>query len=333
VSFARLRLAARCAPGRPGAPLAGGRTKLDGGAEEELPAKGGLGAWWLAARPRTLPAAIAPIAAGTGAAAAEGRARPGLALACLATAVLLQLAANLANDLYDHQRGADTEERLGPPRAAALGLLSPGALRVGLALALAAAAASGLALVAAGGLPIAAAGGLALAAAWAYTGGPWPLAYHGLGDAAVFVFFGVVGVAGAHFVQAGEASWLALAASAPVGLLATAILAINNLRDRVGDARAGKRTLAVRMGERAARRYVVALLVSPLWLLAPVALAAGSPWALLPLVLAPRAGRLSRAVAGGLAGPGLNEALAGAARLTAVFGALLGAGLALAGAR
>jgi 1,4-dihydroxy-2-naphthoate octaprenyltransferase len=279
-------------------------------------------------RPRTLPAALAPIAAGTGAAAAEGLARPGLALACLATAVLLQIAANLANDLYDHLRGADTEERLGPPRAAALGLLSTRALRAGLVAALLAAAACGLVLVAAGGWPIAAAGVLALGAAWAYTGGPWPLAYHGLGDAAVFVFFGVVGVAGTHFVQTGAPSALALVAALPVGLLATAILAVNNLRDRAGDGRAGKRTLAVRLGERTSRVYGAALVGLPFALL-PLLAAVGHAGALLPVLLAPAAWRLARAIGGDMDGAALNGALAAAARLTAGFGVLLGLGLAL----
>lgn len=299
-----------------------------------LPAAGSPSAWWLAARPRTLPAALAPIAAGTGVAAAEGRAQLDLALACLLTALLLQIAANLANDLYDHERGADTHERLGPPRAAARGLLSPRALRRGLAATLGAAVCSGLVLVAAGGWLIATAGALALVAAWAYTGGPWPLAYHGLGDAAVFGFFGVVGVAGTHFVQAGAGSTLALAAALPIGLLATAILAINNLRDLEGDARIGKHTLSVRLGARAARGYVVALLVLAFPALAlPVVAGAAAPWALAPLVLLPLGGRLVRALAGGLSGAALNRALAGTAQLTAGFGLLLGAGLALGGLR
>ncbi len=301
---------------------------------DPLPKAGSRSAWRLAARPRTLPAALAPIAAGTGVAAAEGRARLDLALVCLATALLLQLAANLANDLYDHERGADTRERLGPPRAAALGLLSPRALRIGLASTLGAAALSGLALVAAGGWPIAAAGALALVAAWAYTGGPWPLAYHGLGDAAVFLFFGIVGVAGAHFVQAGAGSGLALVAALPIGLLATAILAINNLRDLDGDARIGKRTLSVRLGARAARGYVVALLLLAFVTL-PLLLVVGapSPWALAPLALLPLGGRLAWRIGRGLSGAALNDALAGTAKLTAGFGVLLGAGLALGGVR
>ncbi len=314
--------------------MASGSTVTPPGVSEHLPRVGSGSAWWLAARPRTLPAAVAPIAAGTGVAAAEGGARIDLALACLGTALLLQLAANLANDLYDHERGADTHERLGPPRAAALGLLSPRALRIGLAGTLGAAALSGLVLVAAGGWPIAAAGALALLAAWAYTGGPWPLAYHGLGDAAVFLFFGIVGVAGTHFVQTGGGSGLALVAAVPVGLLATAILAINNLRDLAGDARIGKRTLSVRLGARAARGYVVALLVLAFVAL-PLLLVAGAafPWALAPLALLPLGGRLAWGIARGLSGAALNEALAGTAKLTAGFGALLGAGLALGGLR
>lgn len=298
-----------------------------------IPAPGSLGAWWLAIRPRTLPVALAPAAAGTGAAAAEGSARPGLALACLATALLLQIAANLANDLYDHARGADTGARLGPPRAAALGLLATRALRAGLAATLLGAAGCGLVLIGAGGWPIAAAGALALGAAWAYTGGPWPLAYHGLGDAAVFVFFGLVGVVGAHFVQVGAPSALACAAAVPVGMLATAILAINNLRDRLEDARTGKRTLAVRIGERAMRRYLLALLAGPFAFL-PLLAALGGGWgAWAPLALAPAAWRLARAIARGLDGAALNPALAAAARLAAGFGVALGLGLAVGGAR
>lgn len=300
--------------------------------DEALPAPGSRGAWLLAARPRTLPAALAPIAAGSGVAAFEGRMRPGIAALCLATALLLQIAANLANDLFDHERGADARERLGPPRAAALGLLAPAALRAGLLAALVGAAATGLGLVAVGGWPIALAGALALGAAWAYTGGPWPLAYHGLGDAAVWLFFGGVGVVGSHYVQAGSTSALAWAWAVPVGLLATAILAVNNLRDLAGDRAAGKRTLAVRMGEPATRRYVAVLLTAP-FLAAALIVAAGAapPAALAPLLLAPRAAALARSVLAGRSGRALNATLAATARLTAGFGLLLGTGLAFAG--
>jgi 1,4-dihydroxy-2-naphthoate octaprenyltransferase len=299
-----------------------------------LPRAGSFGAWWLALRPRTLPAALAPIAAGTGVAAAEGRARVGLALLCLATALLLQIAANLANDVFDFERGADRGPRLGPPRAAQLGLLSPLALRCGLAAVLAAAAVSGLGLVAAGGWPIALAGALALGAAYAYTGGPWPLAYHGLGDLAVLLFFGLVGVFGTHWVQTGEGSALALLAALPVGSLATAVLAVNNLRDRESDARAGKRTLAVRMREGSARRYVALLLVLPFAVLPALVLAGPArPGALVPVLLLPEAWRCARAVLGAESGAALNARLARVARLTAAFGVTLGLGLALEGWR
>ncbi|HXZ85068.1 MAG TPA: 1,4-dihydroxy-2-naphthoate octaprenyltransferase, partial [Myxococcota bacterium] len=160
-------------------------------------------AWLAAARPRTLLAAPAPIAVGTAVAAAQGAARPGVALLALFTALALQVAANFANDLFDFEHGADTEERRGPARAVQSGWLTAREMRAGIAAALALALGAGLGLVALGGWPIALAGMLAIAAALAYTGGPWPLGYHGWGDALVFVFFGGVGVAGSHYVQAG----------------------------------------------------------------------------------------------------------------------------------
>ena len=286
-------------------------------------------AWLAAARPRTLLAALAPIAVGTAAAAADGRARPGLAALALATALALQIAANFANDLFDFEKGADTEMRRGPARAAQSGWLTPAELRAGVAVAALLATLLGLGLVAAGGWPIAAAGAASLVAALAYTGGPWPLGYHGLGDACVFVFFGLVGVVGSCYVQTGEVTPLALAAALPVGLLVTAILAVNNLRDIDTDARAGKRTLAVRLGERASRAYYAALVA--LAFAVPVALAASgrlSCAALLPLVTAPLAWQLVRAVAQAADGPAWNAALAGTARLAALFGLLFAAGIA-----
>ena len=286
-------------------------------------------AWLAAARPRTLLAALAPIAVGTAVAAAEGAARPAIAALALATALALQIAANFANDLFDFEKGADTEQRRGPPRAVQSGWLSPREMRGGVALAAAAATAAGLGLVAAGGWPIALAGVASLAAALAYTGGPWPLGYHGLGDACVFLFFGVVGVAGSHYVQAGALSALALAASIPVGFLVTAILVVNNLRDLETDARAGKRTLAVRIGPRATRAYYSALLA--LAFAVPVALAAlgkVSLTALLPLATVPLALRLARSVARAGDAASWNDALAGTARLAGLFALLFAAGIA-----
>lgn len=288
---------------------------------------GPVRAFWRAARPATLPAAVAPVAVGTAVAAAEGAARPGPALAALGGALLLQVAANYVNDFADHERGADGAGRLGPPRAAQSGWLTTGALRAGALCALAAAAAVGVYLVAQGGWPIAVGGALAAAAAWAYTAGPVPLGYRGLGDVLVFAFFGLFAVAGTHLVQAGETAPLAWACAVPVGALATAILHANNLRDRDGDARAGKRTLAVRLGPRGARRFGVAL-VAVAYAGLPLLPAFGAPWtaAFLPALSLPLAVRLARRLLRA-EGAGLAPALGEAARLELAFAGLLALGL------
>lgn len=285
-------------------------------------------AWLAAARPRTLPAAVAPIAVGTATAARDGAFQPGVACLCLATALLLQVAANLANDVFDFERGADAEGRLGPPRATQQGWISPAAMRRATGAALAAAALTGVALVARGGWPLALAGAACVAAALAYTGGPWPLGYRGLGDLLVFVFFGLVGVVGSHFAQALAAPPAAWAAAVPVGALATAILVVNNLRDLEGDARAGKRTLAVRLGARATRAYYAGLLVAaPLAVAAAVVAGLLPPAALVALVCVPALARLARAVAR-TDGAALNPLLARTARIGAGFALLVAAGIA-----
>jgi 1,4-dihydroxy-2-naphthoate octaprenyltransferase len=283
--------------------------------------------WLLAARPRTLPVAFAPVLVGTAVAAAEGAARALPAVAALAGALLLQIGANLANDLFDSEKGADREDRIGPPRAMQLGLVTGAQMRRAIALVFGAAVVVGVYLVAVGGWPIAAVGVLAIAAGLAYTGGPFPFGYHGLGDVAVFFFFGPVAVAGSHFVQALSLSPLALAAALPVGALATAILVVNNLRDIETDARAGKRTLAVRIGPRWTRIEFAGLLVfayalpPDFWLLG-----ATSPWVLLPLLTLPRAVILAGTLAGAADGPSLNEALAATARLAFGFSLLFAVG-------
>ncbi len=175
---------------------------------------------------------------GSAAAARAGALRPGLALVALATALALQVGANLVNDWADFRRGADGPDRLGPVRVTQAGLLAPRAVARGGILAFTVAATLGLVLIAAGGWPVALAGAAAIAAGVAYTAGPWPLAYHGLGEVFVFLFFGPVGVCGTELVQAGRVSPAALAASLPVGLMASAILVVNNVRDVDGDRRA-----------------------------------------------------------------------------------------------
>jgi 1,4-dihydroxy-2-naphthoate octaprenyltransferase len=288
---------------------------------------GGWRTWLLAARPRTLPVAFAPVLVGTALAAAEGKARAAPAAAALTGALLLQIGANLANDLFDSEKGADREDRIGPPRAMQLGLVTVAQMRRAIALVLGAAVAVGVYLVAVGGWPIAAIGVLSIAAALAYTGGPLPFGYHGLGDVAVFVFFGLFAVGGTHYVQALSLSPVALAAALPVGALATAILVVNNLRDIRTDARAGKRTLAVRIGPRATRFEFIGLLVFAYALLPDFwLLGAASPWVLLPLLTLPRALGLVRTVTRAADGPALNAALAGTARLAFGFSLLFAVG-------
>lgn len=217
--------------------------------------------WIQASRPRTLPAAAAPVLLGVGLAVWNGRAAWLPALAALLGALLIQIATNLANDYFDHARGADTEERVGPVRVTAAGLVAPAAVKRAMLLTLAAAFAVGVYLVAVGGWPIAVIGAVSLVLAVAYTGGPFPLAYNGLGDVFVFVFFGLVAVAGTYYVQALvfplEAWWL----GAGTGALSTAVLVVNNLRDRATDAKVGKRTLAVRLGRRGTQLEYAGLLV------------------------------------------------------------------------
>jgi 1,4-dihydroxy-2-naphthoate octaprenyltransferase len=291
-------------------------------------------AWLLASRPATLPAAVGPVLVGLGIAAGHGTVRPLAGAATFAVAVLLQIAANLANDLFDFLAGADTADRLGPPRAAALGLLSARELAAGTALVLALSAVLGLYLVSVGGPAILVLGVLAIASAVAYTGGPLPYGYLGLGELFVFAFFGLAGVAGTAYLQLGTVEPVALAASVPSGALVTAILVANNLRDIATDRRAGKRTLAVRLGERATvAEYELLLVVA---FVVPVVLVVAR-WtalpALLPLASAPLALPLLRTVRAGSDPRRLNGVLRGTARMSLVFAALFAVGLAIGGAR
>ena len=284
-------------------------------------------AWWLAARPRTLPVSAAPVLVGTALALADGRARALPAAAALAGALLLQIGANFANDLFDFEKGADTDARLGPARAVQQGLLTPEQMRAGTAAAFGGAFAVGIYLAAVGGWPVVAIGLLSIAAGVAYTGGPYPLGYHGLGDVTVFLFFGVVAVCGTYYVQALTLEPAALAASFPVGALAAAILVVNNVRDIETDAAAGKRTLAVRLGRRASRAQYAALLLLP-YALPPAAhlLLGAGPGIYLPILTLPAALRLIRTVATREDGLSLNEALAGSAQLELGYSVLLALG-------
>lgn len=286
---------------------------------------GGVAAWIGAARPRTLPAAVVPVVVGLALAAREGSLDLGVAAATLLAAILIQIGTNLANDYYDFVAGADTSERLGPRRITQAGLAAPATVRAAAFAVLGAAGVAGLWLVAVGGWPILLIGVCSLIAAVAYTGGPYPLAYHGLGDVFVFVFFGLVAVNGTVLLQTGEVTALSLAVSVPVACLATAILVVNNLRDIATDARAGKRTLAVRIGAAATRVQYATLLIVPFavaFLLAQVA----GPALLVTLAAVPFAVRELRALYQ-RDGAALNASLAGTARLHLIFGVLLAIGL------
>lgn len=287
-------------------------------------------AWILAARPKTLTAAAAPVVAGTGVAAFHGGAVVLPALAALAGALLIQVATNLANDYYDFVRGGDNAERVGPVRVTQAGLIPPRTVKHGMLAVLAAALLVGVYLAWVGGWPIVVIGLASLACAVLYTGGPFPLAYHGLGDVFVFVFFGLVAVSGTVYVQ--TLAWPpdAFLAGAAMGALTTAILVVNNLRDLPTDARAGKRTLAVRLGSGGTKaEYVVLLLaagVAPVVGVWRFAWPAASLAALLAVPLgAPAAWRVLT-----FRDPReLLPALGQTSRVVALYGVLLGLGLAL----
>ncbi len=294
---------------------------------------GSARAWVLACRPQTLVAAASPVAVGTACALHQGGFRAAPAGAALFGALLLQIGANLANDVFDAEKGADTADRLGPTRAVQAGLLKPGAVRSGMLVTFGLALAVGAWLTAVAGPVVVAIGLFSIAAAVAYTGGPWPLGYHGLGDVFVMLFFGFVAVTGTVFVQTGHVGGLAAWSAVPVGSLATAILVVNNLRDRETDALAGKRTLAVRLGRRGALGEY-ALLLGAAYAV-PAALVAtgtlGLP-GLLPLATLPLAMSVGRAVLAA-EGRALNPLLGKTARLLFLHSLLFAVGIALAPVR
>jgi 1,4-dihydroxy-2-naphthoate octaprenyltransferase len=286
-------------------------------------------AWWLAIRPATLTASAAPVLVGTGAAWADGAFDAAPALAALAGASLLQVGANFANDVFDFERGADNADRLGPQRATQQGWITAGQMKRAMWLAFAGATAVGLYLTLVAGWPVLALGLLSIAAAYLYTGGPKPYGYLGLGDLAVFLVFGFGAVAGTYYVQAHAVSPLAWLAAIPIGALATAILVVNNLRDIETDARAGKHTLAVRLGDAPTRSYYLLLLAIAyllpafLWWRGLANAWVMLSWLSLPLALQ-LASRMRRE-----RGLALNGCLVQTARLEVIFGVLLAIGLAL----
>ncbi|MEX0826122.1 MAG: 1,4-dihydroxy-2-naphthoate polyprenyltransferase [Acidimicrobiia bacterium] len=287
-------------------------------------------AWLVAARPPTLLASVAPVLVGSGLAHGQGVFRWDSFLVLLVTAVLLNIAVNFANDASDHARGADTAERLGPPRAVASGLLTARQVWIGTAVVLTAACAGGLYLAAISGPLILAIGVAAIGAALAYTGGPWPYGYHGLGEVFVFVFFGLAAVTGSRYAHDATVPSQAWLVAIPVGFLVTAILVVNNLRDLDTDRAAKKRTLAVIIGRRTTTLLYGGLVFGTFAAITAFAGLGWIPrWSLLALAALPLAISPVRTVATTTSGPALIKALKATAVLHLLVGALLGVGLAV----
>ncbi len=286
--------------------------------------------WLVASRPRTLPAAVAPVLVGTALAVSEDELRALAFVAALVGSVFIQIGTNLANDYSDARRGADTEDRLGPVRVTAGGLMPPKRVLTGTYVAFGVALAAGAYLASVAGPELLVVGLVSIAAGVLYTGGPRPYGYAGLGELFVFLFFGVVAVTGSYYVQAERLPWEAFALSVPVGLLSSAILVVNNVRDIDTDRRAGKRTLAVLLGRERARVLFAAMLALAYVVAVAIPLLGGLSWwvclALLSLALVPP---LHRTVATRTDGPALNGALAATGRLLAVYSLLLVTGILL----
>jgi 1,4-dihydroxy-2-naphthoate polyprenyltransferase len=285
-------------------------------------------AWLLASRPATLPAAAVPVFVGAAVAINEGATlRPLVFAVTLVCALLIQIGTNFANDYSDFHRGADHAGRLGPVRVTQSGLITHAAVRRGIVVAFGTATLFGIWLSLIGGWPIILIGVLSIISGLAYTGGPFPFGYYGLGDIFVFAFFGLIAVTGTAFLQTGTWSQLALILSVPVGLLVTNILVINNLRDLPTDRAANKMTLAVRLGDRATRiQYAIFVVLS---YAVPLVIAIGNAserWLMLTWLTMPLALGLVKTVLGGLTGRDLNPVLKRTGQLLLFFGLLLAAG-------
>lgn len=292
-------------------------------------ATGRVAVWIGAMRLRTLPAAVAPVLVGSALAWHDGRFDPLAAAICLVFALLVQIGTNFANDYYDFMHGADSAARVGPTRAVAAGLVAPAVMRRAMILVLAAAFLVGLSLVAWGGPWLLLVGVASVVCAVAYTGGPYPLGYHGLGDLFVFIFFGLVAVCATYYVQAGLVTRMAVQLAVPVGLLAANILVVNNYRDVASDRAAGKRTLVVRFGERFARAQFNGSLAVALAIPALLALDGQGAALALPLALAPLAWSHARRLRESKSPSELIQLLGDTGKLLALYALLLAGGLVL----
>jgi len=286
--------------------------------------------WVMAARPKTLPLGVAPVLVGTALAGYLHVFHPLRFVAALLGSVFIQIGANLSNDYSDARRGADTEDRLGPVRVTAGGLVPPRQVLIATYVTFGLAVLCGVYLIAVAGWQLLLIGVASIIAGVLYTGGPRPYGYEGLGEVFVFLFFGFAAVAGSYFAQVRDFSWESLVLSVPVGLIAAAVLVVNNTRDIDTDRRANKRTLAVRVGRENSRRMFAAMLLISYpvalipWIFGPL-----RPWLLLVFLSLPLAATVIRIVSTHSDGPSLNKALAKTGQLQLVFCVLLSAGLLL----
>lgn len=295
--------------------------------ENSIPSVTKKQAWLLASRPKTLPAAASPVIIGCAVAFVENTFDPFAGLAALLGALLLQIGANLANDVFDYQKGTDNHQRLGPLRMTQAGFLSPKEMKTGMWIVFFLAALCGIYMTIVSGWLIVFIGLAAILAAIAYTGGPFPYGYKGLGEIFVFLFFGIAAVCGTYYAQARTVSILALFSSIPVGLFIVAILVVNNLRDIVGDKASGKRTLAVRFGAVWARQEFISLISLAYLIVFLISFSQlSSVWILLSWLSFPLAIPLFKSVLHD-EGRTLNQTLAGTGTLTLIFSILYALGL------
>jgi len=284
--------------------------------------------WIMAARVRTLPAAVAPVLVGTSLAIRDGQFDGFAFVFALLGALFIQVGTNLSNDYSDARRGADTEDRLGPVRVTAGGLVPPKQVLTATYVSFGLAVLCGIYLIAVAGPVLVLIGAASIVAGVLYTGGPRPYGYEGLGEVFVFLFFGIVAVSGSFYVQIQELPWQVFVLAVPVGLIAAAILVVNNVRDIDTDRRAGKRTLAVRLGRERTRVLYGAMLAGAYLVLIVLSLGL-TAWVLLPWLSLPLAARLLAIVRRRTDGPSLNGALGGTGMLQLVFCLLLSAGVLL----
>jgi 1,4-dihydroxy-2-naphthoate octaprenyltransferase len=285
--------------------------------------------WLLASRPRTLLAAVVPVMVGSALAISESKFTLILSLIAMLCSILIQVGTNFTNDLYDYIKGSDKEDRIGPQRVLVSGLISPTEMKMGIITVFGFAFLFGLYLVYAAGIVILMIGVISILAGLAYTAGPYPLAYNGLGDVFVFAFFGIVGTTGTYYLHLHEFSLLSLLASVPVGALITNILVVNNYRDIEEDREADKYTLAVKLGKKFTRfQFINSIIISYLILIIIYIKYDFTYWILLPLISLPVAAKLISMLRN-FEGKELNKTLELSAKYAALFGLLFSLGLIL----